>query len=444
MKRLLIDLTDIEGWQGHHGGTQRVVYGIAKQLFLNNGKEFQVEFIAFSAEKNLFYTTSFEPIMTRAESQEAGSIQQSSPPLTASMKSQVKQFLRTYVPETVRKNPRVRSTAKSTLTIGMNVARKARHGMGKLRSSMVVSLAHEPIVFTENDIVLILGKPWDNPIMERVLVSAKTATGFKLVQVIYDLIIPFYPQLHHPSLYKTYTQYIFEAIDGSDLLLPISKCTEKDLARFAKTLNLKLPKTKVIRLADEVESGTSGNGKPDSRIDNKFIACIGTIEIRKNHTLLYYTYKLAEQQGIELPQLVIVGSRGWLSGDFQYLVEHDPAMKNKIILLDNINDAGLSWVYANCMFSVYPSFYEGWGLPVAETLANGKVCIASNASSIPEIFGDNIDYFSPYDANACLDLIIKYLDPVKLEQKEAKLKQLYQPTSWTDTYNTVARCIEDL
>jgi len=280
--------------------------------------------------------------------------------------------------------------------------------------------------------------------MERALTDAKAAKGFTLAQVVYDLIIPLYPHLHHPTLFKNYTQYVFETIYNSDLLLPISKCTKKDLALFAKTLNLNLPQSKVIRLADEIAGADEHATKPDSRIADSFITCVGTIEIRKNHTLLYYAYKLAEQQGIDLPQLVIVGSRGWLTSDFQYLVEHDPAMKNKIILLNNINDSGLSWVYKNCMFSVYPSFYEGWGLPVAESLANGKMCIASNVSSIPEISGDMIDYFTPFDAQSCLDLMTSYLSPVKLKQKEEQIGKEYKVTSWNDTFKEVTGYIRDL
>jgi glycosyltransferase involved in cell wall biosynthesis len=437
MKRILIDLTDIEGWHGHHGGTQRVVYGIAKQFFLKDGQEFQVEFMAFSAHENIFYKTSFAPILHRVENQETTSSHQQSQQLAITVQSRVKHFVRPYVPEKLRKNKRARATAKSALLQGKSIARKAKQKIRGHSQSLKSLSSHRKIRFTENDIVLVLGKPWDNPTMERTLINAKADKGFILVQAIYDLIIPLYPHLHHPSLFKTYTQYMFEAIYSSDLLLPISKSTEKDLILFARSLNLPVPKTKVIRLADEIVNQHDENSKPDSQIADKFIACVGTVEIRKNHTLLYYTYKLAESRGIELPQLVIVGSRGWLTGDFQYLVEHDPKLKNKIIILDTINDQGLSWIYANCMFSMYPSFYEGWGLPVAESLANGKLCIASDSSSIPEICGDITDYFSPYNAQACLDLMVTYLDSAKLQQKEAQIKQTYKSTSWDDTFSQV-------
>ncbi len=439
MRRVLIDLTDIETWQGFHGGTQRVVYGIAKQFFLTDGEEFDVEFMAFSQKDRLFYITSFSPIYERVENQVAR--QGQAQPAGISSKTRVKQLVRPYVPKKLRQSKRTRASAAKALRLGGRLARKTSRALRQSRRPLGSAASHQRIEFMQNDIVLILGKPWDSPGMERALTNAKANKGFVLAQVIYDLIIPLYPHLHHPSLFKSYTQYAFEAIYASDLLLPISKSSDKDLKIFAKTLNLPTPKTNVIRLADEVVDLHTPNDKPDDRIADMFISCVGTVEIRKNHTLLYYVYKLAEQQGIDLPQLIIVGSRGWLTNDFQYLVEHDPKVKDKIIILDNVSDRGLSWVYANSLFSVYPSFYEGWGLPVAEALANGKACIASNTSSIPEITGNIIDYFEPYDAQVCLDLMVKYLDPVKLKEKEDQIKMSYKTTSWTTTSKQVSDAI---
>lgn len=443
MKRILFDLTDLESWHGHHGGTQRVVYGIGKEFYKRADKGLEVEYIAFSPRDNEFYVTSFAPIYEHTESQRAVSASQ---PEQFSMTpgARLKQVIRPYLPERLRKSKRARATVQKAVCLSKSVTQKARQKIqGKRKSSQTVS-NRQKVTFTENDVVLVLGKPWDNPSMEQALTNAKANSGFKLAQFIHDLIIPLYPQLHHPSLYKNFTQYAFEAIYNSDLILSNSRSSEKDARRFAKLLNLQMPNTQVIRLADEIIEPQEDISKPDPRIANEFITCVGTIEIRKNHTLLYYAYKLAESRGIKLPQLVIVGARGWLTGDFQYLVEHDPATKENIIILDNINDQGLSWIYTNAKFSIYPSFYEGWGLPVAEALANGQVCIASNASSIPEIGCDLIDYFTPYDATACLDLIIKYLDPSTLKHKEAQITEEYKSTSWEDSYKQVIDAITKL
>jgi glycosyltransferase involved in cell wall biosynthesis len=442
VSRILIDLTDLELWNGHHGGTQRVVYGIAKNFYLQPaGSKPEVLFVAFSAHDKSFHYTSFEPIYERVEATKKAAEPAGSPGPSISLKSRLKQFVRPYVPEQVRTSPAARKAAVRSLKLATRAVQSARTARSKYQKQAVVT-ASPPVKFEPTDVVLMLGKPWDDLDIQRTLTAEKNKHNFKLVQVVYDLIICLQPQLHHPSLFTSYTQHMFEAVSASDLLLPISQSSANDLKEFSQRLNLKQPTTKVIRLGDEIIDETSQlAAKPDARIQDQFIACVGTIEIRKNHMLLYYAYKLGLEQKLELPQLVIVGGRGWLSGDFQYLVEHDPAMKDKILILDTISDSGLSWIYRQCLFTVYPSMYEGWGLPVAESLAAGKLCLASSSSSIPEIAGDLIDYFSPYDPGQCLAMIVEYLNPVELSQKELQIKHTYKPVSWEDTYQQISKAI---
>jgi glycosyltransferase involved in cell wall biosynthesis len=446
MRRILIDLTDLQSWSGHHGGTQRVTYGIAKEYFLlGDSSEQTVEFMTFVSHEKAFCKTSFSPIFERIEQQKANASAPANTSPSLSLQTRVKHRISPYVPETIRKNMLVRRSAFKGIATGLKVAKKGKHIVQRYAHSPTNTQRSEHIVFHKEDVVLILGKPWDSPNMEQVLTVQKEQNGFKLLQVIYDLIIPLYPHLHHPSLFKPYSQYAFEAIYASDLLLPISKSTERDLKKFANIVNLPVPETKVIRLADKiVDTDLVGEAKPEPRIEEHFIACIGTVEIRKNHTLLYYTYKLAAERDIKLPQLVIVGSRGWLTGDFQYLVEHDPLTKNKILILDNVDDLGLAWIYDNCLLTVYPSLYEGWGLPVAESLARGKVAIAANNSSIPEVGGDLVDYFSPYSPEDCLKKLEEYLNKDNLDKRSLRISESYKPTSWQETYSQVQKSLSNL
>jgi glycosyltransferase involved in cell wall biosynthesis len=439
MSKVWIDLTDIEVWRGQHGGVQRVVYGIAKHFYLNRDmNNFQLGFFIFSERDKKFYETDFVTIYDRVEAamDQALVVDAAVPTIGSKLKK-----YKHYVPRRIREHEPTRMMAKKAGKKAMGLLRTA-HGLTK--SGQVVRRAQVPVTFVKSDIVLILGKPWDNLDIQRTLTTLKLKNNFRLVQIVYDLIIPLQPHLHHESLFTQYTQHMFEAISASDLLLPISKSSAKDLKVFCERLNLTLPEVKVIRLGDDIQANRAVGlrNKPDARIKGRFLLCVGTVEIRKNHTLLYYTYKLAAERGIELPQLVIVGASGWLSHDLQYLVKHDPAMKDKIVLLNKISDTGLSWLYQNCQFTIYPSMYEGWGLPIAESLAYGKVCIASHTSSMTEIANDLIDYFSPYDSAECLKAIEFYLDTNNRVDKEREIRSKYKPISWGNTYRQVLQSIE--
>jgi hypothetical protein len=446
MNRMLIDLTDLETWSGNHGGTQRVVYGIAKEYYeksVDEGRTVEVVYIAFSSREKAYYKTSFIPILERVEQLKLNSltVNESYQP-SFSLKGRIKRKVRPYVPESILRSPLARKQAAQLVKFSVYAVNSSmRIAKSNFKRTTVIKNT-EKIKFIKSDTVLILGTPWDDPNIQKELTFQKSSTGLKVVQLVYDLIIPLKPHLHHRSLFKNYTQNMFEAISVSDLLLPISQSTLRDLRVFAKRLNLSMPPSKVIRLADEiVDRNLVNNDKPSKSIHDEFIACIGTVEIRKNHMLLYHAYKLSLEQGLYLPQLIIIGGRGWLSDNLQYLIENDPDMKDRILILDNINDLGLDWVYKNCLFTVYPSIYEGWGLPVAESAAYGKLCLSSSSSSITEIAGDLLDYFSPFDSKDCLNKITYYLDHQLRSNKENNLRHNYKLTKWSETQEQVTEAV---
>jgi glycosyltransferase involved in cell wall biosynthesis len=86
------------------------------------------------------------------------------------------------------------------------------------------------------------------------------------------------------------------------------------------------------------------------------------------------------------------------------------------------------------MFTVYPSLYEGWGLPVAESLTLGQFCIASSTSSLPEVGGDLIEYIDPWDVYKWAERIHWYAThPDELHQKKEAIRANYQPYQWQET-----------
>jgi glycosyltransferase involved in cell wall biosynthesis len=92
-------------------------------------------------------------------------------------------------------------------------------------------------------------------------------------------------------------------------------------------------------------------------------------------------------------------------------------------------------------FTLYPSLYEGWGLPVAESLAYGKFCLASSAASIPEVGGDLIEYIDPWDVPTWAERIKWYIDHDEdLRRKEQRISEEYQPPRWEDSGRFILEC----
>jgi glycosyltransferase involved in cell wall biosynthesis len=268
--------------------------------------------------------------------------------------------------------------------------------------------------------------------------------GVKLIQISYDMLPVVTPQYSGHST-QSFIRYVSRIYPLCNEIITISENTKLDVAHWLEGHNLPAPRISVIRLGEDFKATQSQ--KPDNATFTKtignssnFLLCVGTIEARKNHALLYYTYKLAKQRAIELPPTVIVGRRGWKTDDICELMTTDPETKNSLIILQSISDEELSWLYEHCIFTIYPSFYEGWGLPIAESISHGKTCIASNTSSMPEIAGDLINYFSPASADECLLAITKLIKPKNLKMAEEKLRK-YKPTSWDSCFESVERIV---
>lgn len=264
----------------------------------------------------------------------------------------------------------------------------------------------------------------------------------RIIQISYDMLPLVTPQYSGHSTVSM-EKYVTEVFPLCDLVLAISRSTKNDIIDWMKDRGLRTPRVEVFRLGDDFKTNKPHKPKIiDTFIQPKdtFILCVGTIEARKNHTLLYYVYKEAAYRDIKLPKLVVVGRRGWKTENITDLITSDKQTKDKFLLLESVSDDELAWLYKNTMFTIYPSFYEGWGLPVAESIGYGIPCIASNTSSIPEIAGKLIDYFSPTSTDECLEQIVRYSDSKQLKKAKSRISR-YKPTTWDTTYSQVKRYI---
>lgn len=272
--------------------------------------------------------------------------------------------------------------------------------------------------------------------------KARRKEGTRIYQFSYDLLPLVTPQYSGHST-ETFRRYVKSIYPICERIITISEHTKKDIGEWLKEHKLRVPPVSVVRLGDDFTINQAV--KPKSKqlkkiVEEAFILSVGTVEARKNHTLLYYAYKRAYELDINLPPVVIVGRPGWLAGDIMRIMSTDPQITHKFIFATNVSDNELAWLYEHCQYTVYMSFYEGWGLPVAESIAHGVPCLSTNTSSVPEIAGDIIRYFSPAAPDELLALMQEMSDPSKRMAAKDALK-MYVPTSWNATYKLVKETI---
>ncbi|PZR14308.1 MAG: hypothetical protein DI532_09805 [Azospirillum brasilense] len=146
-------------------------------------------------------------------------------------------------------------------------------------------------------------------------------------------------------------------------------------ARGIQTGGVQAEATPAGSVAPEIGIGPSDLPEPGS-----YVLFVSTLEARKNHALLFRVWRrlLGEMPREQVPTLVFAGRVGWLVADLMQQLENAEWLGGKIRLIRDPSDEELLALYRGCRFTLYPSFYEGWGLPVSESLALGRPCIASD------------------------------------------------------------------
>ncbi len=144
---------------------------------------------------------------------------------------------------------------------------------------------------------------------------------------------------------------------------------------------------------------------------------------------------------MRIPRLVFAGQRGWANEEFFSLISRTAKLNGLISLIEGPSDEELAFLYKNCLFTVYPSYYEGWGLPIGESLWFGRPVIASKTSAMPEVGGDAVDYVDPYDLEALEAAVIKMLDPVYRSQRAAAAQAMPKRT-WREVAEDIRGILE--
>ena len=290
--------------------------------------------------------------------------------------------------------------------------------------------------FRKGDVYLSMGADWNHGDLSY-LYSLKHQIGFKVVLFCYDIIPIKLPHLAIDWVAERFVRYFCNLAWVADEILCISECSRRDLDGFLNEIGAPIPPMSVVKLGCQLPTMAeiTVSAEVQQVLDQRYVLFVSTIERRKNHEVLYRAYiRLVEQGHSNLPLLVFVGMPGWGVNDFLADLHYDPRITGRIKVLNHIADPELRMLYNHAYFTVFPSLYEGWGLPVAESLAAGKFCLASDSASIPEIGGELVEYIDPWDIHKWASRLLWYFNnPDEVLKREILIKSSYRPTTWTDT-----------
>jgi glycosyltransferase involved in cell wall biosynthesis len=301
-------------------------------------------------------------------------------------------------------------------------------------------------IFKDKDVLLNLGSSWEQPVHRATLTKIRRDTDLQYVVLIHDLIPWRLPQFFIPELVQRFVAWARDTVNSADRLLVTSACSRDELLAFTKEFEIGEKPITMVRLGRERTSDLNTMIPVDlEQMPAGFVLCVGTVEPRKNHQLLLRTWSklLQRHDRSVVPTLIWAGRQGWMVDELLDELDASNFLDGKLMWLGReggLSDSTLHGLYRACLFTMFPSIYEGWGLPVSECLAHGKFCIASNASSIPEIGGDLVDYHGPEDLEKCLELAERVIfDPHYRAAKEERIRQEYKMPSWAECSQAILK-----
>lgn len=231
----------------------------------------------------------------------------------------------------------------------------------------------------------------------------------KVATTIYDLSYIRYPQ-YHPEERIKYLKRGEKRMRNADAILTISSFVREEIVEI-----LGIPEEKIFVAYPgvahcfktlpliEVEQKIAPLG-----LSKGYLLYVGNLEPRKNLETLIKAYSILGSPKTDLPDLVITGAKGWLHSNIFRTIK-EKRLEDRVKFLDYVSEDVLPYLYCGAALFIYPSYYEGFGMPIIEAMACGTPVITSNTSSMPEAAGGAALLIDPNDVEMLAAKIEKLL-----------------------------------
>ncbi len=254
----------------------------------------------------------------------------------------------------------------------------------------------------------------------------------KIIQIVYDFSVHFCPELKNSNI--EFEKNILNSLNSECNAICISKKTKTDLMSISQIIS-----DKIGVFYPGLRNDLNNFKNFDFDIKNflnipseaDYMLCLSTIEPRKNLNASLQIFEMViKKLNSRNLYLVLTGAKGWVDSK-KFLNNLAPETKEKIRFTGYVQDSYIEKLYKSALCFLYPSFYEGFGLPPLEAMACGTPIIISDRGSLPEIFGGIAKTFDPYDINGMSECIIDwYSNPGKRLTEVEKLRKFSKMFTW--------------
>jgi glycosyltransferase involved in cell wall biosynthesis len=273
----------------------------------------------------------------------------------------------------------------------------------------------------------------------RLIARLKRRSSVRFVCLIHDLIPMEFPEYARPGQDLRHRRRIETTASLADAVIVGSTATrdalQPHLDRGGRT-PIVLVSPFGVDLPKVPANGPSPPDKP-------YFVCVGTIEPRKNHLLLLNLWRqLAAELGPQAPRLVLVGHRGWETGNAVEMLDRCAVLRGLVFERSHVPDTEMAHLLKGARALLLPSFAEGFGFPMLEALGLGVPVLCTDLAALRENGGDIPEYLDPLDGHGWRDAVLDYSWEVS-PRREAQLSRLagWKATDWKDHFAAVEALI---
>lgn len=322
------------------------------------------------------------------------------------------------------------------LVDGLLEAVKTRQGRDVVNGILdTIDRARTGVTAMASDSFVIAGAFWIYGRYD--LLNTLRLSGVHVSTYIHDLIQVTDPEYVQRSATNAFRRSLVDVLCVSSYIMTNSAFVASEVRRYvADHMTFTVP-VEPVTLATEL--GIANDAAPlDDEIafltTTEYVLVVSTIEVRKNHAYVIAIWeRLMREYGDKVPHLVFVGKWGWQIEALRQQIELGDYLQGRLFVLNGIADSDLAALYRHCLFTVYPSFAEGWGLPVGESLGYGAPCIASGVTAVPEVGGSLCRYIDPHDVEDGYRAVQRVLaDRADLQAWREEVRATFRPKTWRD------------
>jgi glycosyltransferase involved in cell wall biosynthesis len=266
--------------------------------------------------------------------------------------------------------------------------------------------------------------------------------GIKAIFFVHDLIPMSHPEYCSTGEALRHQKKINHVLKLASGILTNSTATLRDLNDYAQQKNQNMPRVEIALLAPGMSLKPPGK-RP---IAKPYFVILSTIEPRKNHLLILHIWRsLYEELGLDAPHLYVIGQRGWECEQVLDLLDRCSSLKKVVTEVPYCQDSDLITYIHHSQALLFPSFIEGYGLPLIEALSIGTPVIASNLSVFHEIAQDIPEYVDPIDGKRWKELILDYtqLNSVARASQITRMNS-FKPPQWKEHFIKVDSLLTEL